>query len=245
MLVLEENQVESAETRGISEQVDLDDLAALYTEAEDDARPSARGPHGSGASVDERRSRKPGAPRRCRLRPARLAPPPARPFARPPRRPGARRPGRAASAVRRNFRRARRLRRRQRPPACGRGRIRLWRSLPAPGGAHGCRASWPRPGSAPRRGNLREGHGEHVVQHEATLSAGESVSRTTISAGPTEWASAVQSQIQNVVAVRWCSEMPAKWCFCLWKHSCLFVVVRVGWCTNWCSRAHLMLPFMF
>jgi hypothetical protein len=51
VLVLEENQVESAETRGIGEYVDLDDLAALYTEAEDDARPSARGPHGSGASV--------------------------------------------------------------------------------------------------------------------------------------------------------------------------------------------------
>src|SRR5918993_1183853 len=51
VLVLEENQVESAETRGIGEHVDLDDLAALYTEAEDDARPSARGPHGSGASV--------------------------------------------------------------------------------------------------------------------------------------------------------------------------------------------------
>src|SRR5918998_4672164 len=63
VLVLEENQVESAETRGIGEHVDLDDLAALYTEAEGDARPSARGPHGFGASVDERRSRKPGAPR--------------------------------------------------------------------------------------------------------------------------------------------------------------------------------------
>jgi hypothetical protein len=62
-LVLKENQVESAEARGIGEHVDLGDLSALDSQAENDARPSARGLHGSGAPVDERRSRKPGTPR--------------------------------------------------------------------------------------------------------------------------------------------------------------------------------------
>jgi hypothetical protein len=42
---------------------DLDDLAALDPGAEDDARPPSRGPHGPGAPVDERRSRKPVASR--------------------------------------------------------------------------------------------------------------------------------------------------------------------------------------
>ena len=44
--------------------------------------------------------------------------------------------------------------------------------------------------------------------------------------------SAVQSQIHNILVVRYCSEMPAKLSICLWKHSWLFVVVRVGWCTT-------------
>src|SRR5918998_2958422 len=44
--------------------------------------------------------------------------------------------------------------------------------------------------------------------------------------------SAVQSQIHNVVVVCCCSEMPAKSGSCLRKRSCLFAVVRVGWCTT-------------
>ena len=43
--------------------------------------------------------------------------------------------------------------------------------------------------------------------------------------------SAVQSQIQDVVAVRRCSKIPAKWCFCLWRRSWSFADVHVGWCT--------------
>jgi hypothetical protein len=62
-LVLAENQIGSAEARGVGEYVDLDDLAALDPGAEDNARPPSRGPHGPGAPVDERRSRKPVASR--------------------------------------------------------------------------------------------------------------------------------------------------------------------------------------
>jgi hypothetical protein len=45
-------------------------------------------------------------------------------------------------------------------------------------------------------------------------------------------ASAVQSQILNVAAVRWCSEIPANLRIPWWQTSCLFAVVRVGWCTT-------------
>ena len=85
-LVLEENQVESAEARGVGEHVDLDDLATLDPEAEDDAavRPGS-------TRLRRFRRRAPvaqtgRAPRRCRPRPVRLALPPARPFVRPRRR---------------------------------------------------------------------------------------------------------------------------------------------------------------
>jgi hypothetical protein len=39
-------------------------------------------------------------------------------------------------------------------------------------------------------------------------------------------------QIYNLVAVCWCSEIPAKPSFCRWVCSSLFTVVRVGWCTT-------------
>src|SRR5918998_6105222 len=48
--------------------------------------------------------------------------------------------------------------------------------------------------------------------------------------------SAVQSQSLIVARVRCCSKIPAKSRIGLWKHSCLFAVVCVGWCTSWCSR---------
>src|SRR5215211_1353765 len=44
--------------------------------------------------------------------------------------------------------------------------------------------------------------------------------------------SAVQSQGHNVVVVRWRSQIPAKWRIFLQTCSCLFAVVRVGWCTT-------------
>jgi hypothetical protein len=44
--------------------------------------------------------------------------------------------------------------------------------------------------------------------------------------------SAVQSQVDNVVIVRHCSKTPAKWRFRIWRHSCLFAVVRVDWCAT-------------
>jgi hypothetical protein len=43
--------------------------------------------------------------------------------------------------------------------------------------------------------------------------------------------SAVQSQNPIIVEVRCCSKIPAKPPFCLWQHSRLFAVVRVGCCT--------------
>ncbi len=44
--------------------------------------------------------------------------------------------------------------------------------------------------------------------------------------------SAVQSQIQNVVVVRRCSKTPANKHIISSRLSCLFAVVRVGWCTT-------------
>src|SRR4028118_913884 len=44
--------------------------------------------------------------------------------------------------------------------------------------------------------------------------------------------SAVQSQSAITVDVRCCSEIPAKSRIRLWKHSWMFAVVRVGWCTT-------------
>jgi hypothetical protein len=44
--------------------------------------------------------------------------------------------------------------------------------------------------------------------------------------------SAVQSQIQNVVVVRRCSKTAANKHILSSRLSCLFVVVRVGWCTT-------------
>ena len=44
--------------------------------------------------------------------------------------------------------------------------------------------------------------------------------------------SAVQSQIHTVVAVRYCSEIPAKQPIRLYDASQLFAVVPVGWCTT-------------
>jgi hypothetical protein len=48
--------------------------------------------------------------------------------------------------------------------------------------------------------------------------------------------SAVQRQIYNVVVVRCRSEIPANASFLLFWYSRLFAVVRVGWCTNWCTH---------
>ena len=44
--------------------------------------------------------------------------------------------------------------------------------------------------------------------------------------------STVQRQIRNVVAVRWCSEIPANKPILSGRLSWLFAVVRVGWCTT-------------
>jgi hypothetical protein len=61
--------------------------------------------------------------------------------------------------------------------------------------------------------------------------------------------STVQSQIYNFVAVRWCSEISAKWCILSEDVSCLFAVVRVGWCTTgvhepWEARSYRAMQTM-
>src|SRR5918998_3286384 len=48
--------------------------------------------------------------------------------------------------------------------------------------------------------------------------------------------SAVQSQIHNVVVVRRCSKTPANKHILTSALSCLFAVVRVGWCTTGVSE---------
>jgi hypothetical protein len=70
-----------------------------------------------------------------------------------------------------------------------------------------------------RRGNLRlEPRPEHGTRVEPR--------------GFEPLTSAVQSQIHNVVAVRWCSEIAAKWRILSDNVSCPFAVVRMGWCTT-------------
>jgi hypothetical protein len=47
----------------------------------------------------------------------------------------------------------------------------------------------------------------------------------------------VQSQIHNVVVVRRCSKTPANWRIFSEYVSCLFAVVRVGWCTTGVNKS--------
>src|SRR2546427_797196 len=61
--VVEDHEVEPAETLGVGEQIDGGDLSVGDREGEHDPGPPSHRPYGSRGSVDERVSRNLGAPR--------------------------------------------------------------------------------------------------------------------------------------------------------------------------------------